>query len=282
MQVILRGVQYGGALGRPCVSFEGPGVPCQPIWMTGNIPYPHAYMGWGDPNVDGNPPYAYIGWDPPYVHMGPVIPPDDPLSPWGNPYVSPTFTAWTMYTEPLTSEGLPAPVVSPEPVYGRMPPDTGDIGWYGFVSTGYIAYCPFIEFNSLDNLPWFADHTLTTTTPNTEIGGEDVAFTIRPECEDFIRNATSVLYTQSAEHRGYIPTQCSLNFIDILDGGTPSTVDLSTATHLNNASAYQTMSTRGNNYIYDYVFDIFRGPIVVGNTTPDIFWTQRVLCEETQ
>jgi len=100
-----------------------------------------------------------------------------------------------------------------------------------------------------------------------------------------IRACGSILYTQSAESAGYSPSQSSIGFIDIVDGASLRAVDLSTATYLSAASDAQTYALKGgprSYYTPDTTIQIWRGAIVAADTTPDIFWTKRVLCEETQ
>lgn len=270
MQVVLRGVMHYQGL--TCISFEGPDIPFKPYWFTylSSIAL-DSVVPWGQ----------FLSWYPSGVS---TVVGDNP-SHWQVPQNNPD--AWAIYTA-LGDEGLPIPVRTPDPVWGSYPfvleGDTYQAYSYlGYTFEGYaLSEGSPTGGNSLDNLTYMADGA-PDVSPSEVFGGDDFTFTIKAQYEDAIRNCDTILYTQTASSAGYEPTQSSIGFVDIIDGGDIRTIDLSTAEYLSAASEAQTSTKKGSAYDpwNDSVsFRISRATI--GVAPPDIFWTQRILCEETQ
>lgn len=247
MQIVLRGVAGGGGVGYPAISFIGPGIPVRPFWSNFNntVPGSTSDFSWG-----------WATWD--EFSRG-IVPP-----------------GWTVY-QAVGDALLPPPVSVPDPEYVGM----GLNPYVGYTMEGYANHF----FNSLNNVEWFAGHSQNSTDPAT--GLQELTYEVYEADEDgdypaYIRNASHILYMESNYFGGYETAASSAAFIDIIDGASVRTFDLSTATYMPVESDAQSYALwdgrRDSDFTTHRIYYL-----ALGNQPlpPDIFWTRRVLCEET-
>lgn len=250
MQVVLRGVASSIEAGDPFLSFVGPGLPVRPFWSNFNNTVP------GSNNF-------YFSWD---------------RVTWDEFSRGVTPPGWTVY-QATGGALIPPPVAAPDPTF------TGGLDPYeGFVEEGYLTK----HFNSLNNLEWFAGRGVSSPDPST--GLTALTYDIYEADADgdypaYIRDASHLIYTEQSYVGGYGgPAVASAAFVDIIDGSSIRTFDLSTAVYMPSESEAQSIALWDGSRIADNrTYRIYS--LLLGSQPPqppDIFWTQRILCEETQ
>lgn len=243
MQIVIRGVTSSSRYMTLSLSFTGPSLPYPPAWGMYNNAVP------------GGKSYF------------------DSVFDWGDPTKTPT--GWTFFTN-TGGRLLPSPVEPPPALL-----DVAGVSRLGYVETGYII--PNV-LDFLHNLARYADFEGESLDPET--GLTNRVFAVKsdtPEYKyaDLIMSATHLIYTESSYDGGYGGVSiASAGFVDIIDGSTTITIDLSEAMFLPEESAAQNNRARGHGIPGHSTSKFSIHYIPMPKAAKDIFWTRRTLCEE--
>lgn len=186
------------------------------------------------------------------------------------------FGGWTRGYRIFANRGagvIPFPVQVPEVEIGDSsvwPPVLGYMG------EGY---------DNLNNMMWFFDGPVINRDDST--GLSTYYYSVYPDDQDgayadLVRGAEFILFSSVIGLDGYNnATVSAASTLEIVDGSKISTFDFSTAPILSaesNAMSTALIDGRRDRVNTTYQIGYFHN----GTQTPDIFWTNRVLCEETQ
>ena len=242
MQIVIRGVT-GSTFTTISLSFTGPSLPYPPAW------------GMYNNTVPGGKGYFESVFD------------------WGDPTKTPT--GWTFFTN-TGGRLLPSPVEPPPALL-----DVAGVSRLGYVETGYVIRN---AQDFLHNLDRYADFEGESLDPET--GLTNRVFAVKsdtPEYKyaDLIMSATHLIYTEPSDESGYGGVSIvSAGFVDIIDGSTTITIDLSEAMFLPEESAAQNNRARGHGIPGHSTIKFSIHYIPMPKAAKDIFWTRRTLCEE--
>ena len=188
-------------------------------------------------------------------------------------WTGPLHPGWSMSKTPV-EHGFPAPIETPEPVYDENVGLGG--GYVGYVEAGYSGVDRLF-----DGFTALANYSISEYT-DAESGLRIIDYEIDDRYAEEIRAADGVNMILLQQQTGYGVNASTVGFIEIVFPDEVRTLDASNAISAPNAAYGQRYYSRRWGYYNSGVWQGYEAYHLPMSEAPDIFWTQRILCEETQ